>query len=58
MADIRNRGVGTVPGDEAYTPLPQRPWGNMSVVVKTAGDPMQIVPAVRSAVLALTAISP
>jgi len=49
VADIRNRGVGGDIVDELYTPLPQRPWGTMSVLVKTSGDPMQIVPAVRSA---------
>ena len=52
-ADLRNNGIGAPPGDEIYTPLPQRPWGNMGVIVKTAGDPMQIVPAVRSAILAV-----
>jgi putative ABC transport system permease protein len=49
VADMRNRGVGADIVDELYTPLPQRPWGTMSVLVKTSGDPMQIVPAVRSA---------
>ncbi len=49
-SDVRNRGVGNDMGDELYTPLPQRPWGTMSVLVKTAGDPMQVVSAVRSAV--------
>jgi len=50
VADLRNRGVGVDPVDELYTPLPQKPWNTMSVLVKTSGDPMQIVPAVRSAI--------
>ena len=49
VGDVRNRGVGSDSADELYTPLPQRPWGTMSVLVKTSGDPMQIVSAVRSA---------
>lgn len=50
VSDLRNHGVGNDMADELYTPLPQRPWGSMSVLVKTAGDPTQIVSAVRSAV--------
>lgn len=50
VADLRNRGVGGDMGDELYSPVPQRAWGTMSVLVKTSGDPMQIVPAVRSAI--------
>jgi putative ABC transport system permease protein len=49
VADMRNRGVGADIVDELYTPLPQRPWGTMSVLVKTQGNPMQVAPAVRSA---------
>lgn len=50
VGDVRNSGLGANPFDELYTPLPQRPWTSMLVVVKTVGDPMQIVPAVRSAI--------
>ena len=50
VANLRNRGVGAPPAEELYTPLPQRPWGNMSVLVKTEGNPLQIVSAVRSAI--------
>jgi putative ABC transport system permease protein len=50
VSDLRNRGVGRDPGEELYTPVPQRPWGNMSVLVKTSGNPLQIVPAIRSAI--------
>jgi predicted permease len=53
VADLRNRGIGADMGDELYTPLPQKPWGTMSVLVKTSGDPLQIVPAVRSALQAV-----
>ncbi len=52
-ADVHNQGVGNNPGEELYTPLPQRPWSTMTVVVKTSGDPMQILSAVRSAVAAV-----
>lgn len=53
VSDLRNRGIGADMGDELYTPLPQKPWGTMSVLVKTSGDPMQIVPAIRSALQAV-----
>jgi putative ABC transport system permease protein len=53
VADVRNQGVGADPMNELYTPLPQRPWATMAVVVKTAGDPMQIISAVRSVVAAV-----
>jgi len=52
VADIRNRGLNADISDELYTPLPQRPWSTMSVVVKTVGDPLQSVAAVRSVVSA------
>jgi len=53
VADVHNQGVGAHPIDELYTPLPQRPWPVMTVVVKTAGNPLQIVPDVRSAIAAV-----
>jgi putative ABC transport system permease protein len=53
VADIRNQGIGADPTNELYTPLPQRPWPTMVIAVKTSGDPMQIVPAVRGAVAAV-----
>jgi len=53
VSDMHNRGVGVNPVEELYTPLPQRPWGNMSVLVKTSGNPLQIIPAVRSAILSV-----
>ncbi len=53
VGDVRNQGLGAASADELYTPIPQRPWVTMSVLVKTVGNPMQIVPAVRDAVVAV-----
>jgi len=50
VADTRNRGLGIDPYDELYTPLPQKPWPPMFEIVKTSGNPMQFVSAVRAAV--------
>ena len=52
-SDSHNRGIGADPDDELYTPLSQRAFATMSVTVKTSGNPMQIVPAVRNAILAI-----
>jgi putative ABC transport system permease protein len=53
VADVRNQGVGADPTNELYTPLPQRPWPSMVFAVKTSGDPMRILPAVRGALAAV-----
>jgi putative ABC transport system permease protein len=53
VSDSHNRGIGADPGEELYTPLSQRAFATMSVIVKTSGNVMQIVPDVRSTILAI-----
>jgi putative ABC transport system permease protein len=53
VTDIRHRGPAAPPRPELYYPLTQRSFGSMDFVVRTTGDPLALVPAIRSEVLAL-----
>jgi predicted permease len=51
VADVRNAGLAQPPEPQAYTPYVQRPWPTMGLVVRAAGgDPLALVPSVRTAV--------
>jgi putative ABC transport system permease protein len=49
IGDLRFRGPRSEPGREFYLPHAQRTYLILNVVVKTAGDPRQLIPAVREA---------
>ena len=53
LGDIRNVGVAADVAPEIYVPFAQRPWANLNLIVRTAGDPHAYVAAVRARVLAL-----
>jgi putative ABC transport system permease protein len=60
VADVRARGVGRQAPPEFYLPIAQAPkaawrWINssMTLAVRTAGEPMRTVPAMRDAVWSL-----
>lgn len=53
LGDIRNTGVAEDTSAEIYIPFALLPWGNMNLLVRTAGDPHGYVAAVRRAVLAV-----
>jgi putative ABC transport system permease protein len=53
LADVRRRGQHREPLPETYLPLPQRPRGTMSLVVRTHGDPQALAGAVRAQVQAV-----
>ncbi|HVT61162.1 MAG TPA: ABC transporter permease [Thermoanaerobaculia bacterium] len=53
VADVRHRGLDTEPEVEIYVPHEQLPAAAMTVVIKAAGDPLQMVPALRAEVRAL-----
>ena len=53
LGDIRNVGVAADVAPEIYVPFAQRPWANIYLLVRTAGDPHMFVSAVRARVLAL-----
>ena len=49
LGDMRFRGPRSEPGLEFYLPHAQRSYLILNVVVKTAGDPRQLMPGVREA---------
>ena len=56
--DIRHLGPATPPRPEIYQPHSQNSFPFMAFVVRTAGPPEAIVPAIRSAVTSLDSAQP
>jgi putative ABC transport system permease protein len=52
IGDVKLHSLATVSEPQCYVPLAQSPLGLMSLVVRTDGDPLRLVPAVRSSVAA------
>ncbi len=46
-ADLKNEGLAAGPDLATYEPHRQRPWTTMNVLVRTAGDPLALVPVIR-----------
>ena len=53
VGNIHHLGPETPPRQEAYMPLAQARQGGGTIVVRTAGDPLAVFPAVKAAVWAL-----
>jgi predicted permease len=51
--DIHGRNTGEAPRPQLYLPASGSPGGGMALVVRTAGDPAGVAPAVRQAVRAI-----
>ena len=51
-ADIRSRGLTAPPAPEIYLPVAQTggAWNQLFLIVRTAGDPRAMLPAVRAEV--------
>jgi predicted permease len=58
VGDIRHLGPATPPRPEIYQPFTQNSFTSMVFVVRTAGDPTTLVPALRSAVARLDPAQP
>ena len=58
VSDIRHGGPGARPRPELYQPLAQRAFSSMAFVVRTAGDPLSYVPAVRAEIRAIAPAIP
>ena len=58
VRDIRHLGPATPPRPEIYQPHTQRSFPFMAFVVRTAGDPLSSVPAIRAAITRLDASQP
>ena len=50
VGDIRHLGPETPPRQESYIPMAQDGMLGAAVVVRTAGDPMKVLPAVKAAI--------
>jgi putative ABC transport system permease protein len=54
VGDVRHRGLAELPEPRMYVTHTDRPWPNMTLVVRAAaGDPTSLVPALRREVAAL-----
>ena len=50
VGDVRYGGVAAPPPDAIYQPFAQNPFQHMNLVVRTAGDPLDLASGVRAAV--------
>ena len=50
--DIKNSGLAQDPQVQLYFPFAQLPWGNMNLLVRTAGDPHNMVGSIRAQISA------
>jgi putative ABC transport system permease protein len=48
VGDVRNTGLDAEPALATYEPHAQRPWSSMNLVVRSHGDPLALVGALRS----------
>jgi predicted permease len=51
--DVKNSGLAIDPQPQIYLPFPQLAWGNMNLIVRTAGDPHTMISSVRAQVAAI-----
>jgi len=59
VADVKRFGLEAhVPPQEYHSVLQDAPWGNLDLVVRAAGDPLKLAPAVRQLVWAIDANMP
>jgi putative ABC transport system permease protein len=56
--DVRYSGLAALPDPVVYYPFAQDPFVGMEMFVRTAGDPLRLVPAIRRAVLEVDAELP
>jgi predicted permease len=53
VGDVRNDDIDAAPLPMVYVPLAQRPTREMTIVLRTVGDPVAHVPAARAAIAAV-----
>jgi predicted permease len=51
--DVKHRGLESAAEPEVYLPLAQNAWSDVTVAVRTTGDPSAIAPAVRTVLQSL-----
>ena len=57
-ADVHNRGLALDPQVQLYFPFSQLPWGDMNLLVRTAGEPHGMVSSIRSQIAAVDSDQP
>ena len=50
IGTVKHLSLGELPRPEMYVPFAQYPYGNMTVVLRAAGDPLQLAGALRDVV--------
>src|SRR5260370_33064442 len=58
VGDVKHYGLDKETPAQTYEPLLQQPFGFMSLVVRSAGDPATLGPAIRSEVLSIDSEQP
>src|SRR6185503_6789185 len=58
VADTRRGGIGRAPWAELYLPLTQSPVTRLTLLVRTAGDPIAMAHAVQEQVWAIDPVQP
>jgi predicted permease len=58
VADVRHEGLTGDVRPQMYQPYLQAPWNSMSLALRTAADPTQVVNAIRQAVWSLDSEQP
>jgi putative ABC transport system permease protein len=58
VGDVRHHGLGQPPSPELFRPTTQFPQGFGTLVIRTAGDPASLIPAVRQEIRRLDAQLP
>ncbi len=53
VGNVLEEGLADPPLAELYVPAEQVPWDEMAILVRTAGDPLRLAPAVRSRIRSL-----
>jgi putative ABC transport system permease protein len=53
VGDVRSRALDAVPVPESFVPHAQVPGGTMAFAIRTDGDPLSLLPAIRQRVAAL-----
>ena len=58
VRDVRHSSLHSAPVPEMYVPFLQRPVSNMTLVVRTSGDPMTAIAPARAAIRAVDPLQP
>ncbi len=58
VGDVRHDGLQSPTSDQIYIPFDQIPSPFLGLVIRTAGDPLELVPALRSATHEIDPIQP